>query len=216
LFLIAKDLKRLQVWASVNEADIGNIKPGQNVTYSVDAHPGQVFRGTVASDQPRLNANMNQNVVTYTVVVNTTNDDGKLLPYLTANLNFEINKHEDVLLVPNAALRWKPSPQQVAPEARDEYIQSQQRKTPPGQKTSGEGDKEHHRKNTGMVWVEDNGFVRPVKVQTGLNDGVNTEIVSGDVKPGTALVVGENRQDNGGGTTNPFAPKMFSGNKKQQ
>src|SRR5205814_7076430 len=121
LFLIAKDLKRLQVWASVNEADIGNVHSGQPVTFTVDAYPGRVFKGVVAADQPRLNASMTQNVVTYTVVVNTDNSDGKLVPYLTANLQFEISKHANVLLVPNAALRWKPSPNQVAPEARDEY-----------------------------------------------------------------------------------------------
>src|SRR5205823_11154354 len=110
LFLIAKDLKRLQVWASVNEADIGNIRSGQQVTFTVDAYPGRTFKGTVAPDQPRLNASMTQNVVTYTVVVTTRNDDGKLKPYLTANVNFEVSKHENVLLVPNAALRWKPNP----------------------------------------------------------------------------------------------------------
>src|SRR5262249_18705520 len=73
LFLIAKDLKRLQVWASVNEADIGNVHSGQSVTFTVDTYPGRVFQGTVAPDQPRLNASMTQNVVTYTVVVNTDN-----------------------------------------------------------------------------------------------------------------------------------------------
>src|SRR5204862_913586 len=68
LFLIAKDLKRLQVWASVNEADIGNVHSGQAVSFTVDAFPNRVFKGTVAPDQPRLNASMTQNVVTYTVV----------------------------------------------------------------------------------------------------------------------------------------------------
>src|SRR5439155_725974 len=84
------------VWASVNEADIGNIKPGQAVSFSVDAFPDRVFKGTVAPDQPRLNASMTQNVVTYTVVVNTDNSDGTLLPYLTANLQFEVSKHNNV------------------------------------------------------------------------------------------------------------------------
>src|SRR5262245_52537415 len=124
LFLIAKDLKRLQVWASVNEADIGNIYSGQPVTFSVDAYPGRVFKGVVAPDQPRLNASMTQNVVTYTVVVNTDNSDGKLLTYLTANLQFEVSKRAGVLLVPNAALRWRPAPEQVVPEAREEYARA--------------------------------------------------------------------------------------------
>src|SRR5208337_5577731 len=77
IFLIAKDLKRIQVWASVNEADIGNIHPGQPVTFTVDAFPNRVFHGSV--NKVRYNATMTQNVVTYTVEVNTDNSDGKLL-----------------------------------------------------------------------------------------------------------------------------------------
>ncbi|HMF13378.1 MAG TPA: efflux RND transporter periplasmic adaptor subunit, partial [Gemmataceae bacterium] len=107
LFLLAKDIKRLQVWASVNEADIGQIHKGQAVTFTVDAHPGEVFKGTVS--QIRLNATMTQNVVTYTVVVDTDNSSGKLLPYLTANLQFQISKSDNALLVPNSALRYTPT-----------------------------------------------------------------------------------------------------------
>ncbi len=214
LFLLAKDLKRLQVWASVNEADIGNIKPGQAVTFTVDAFPDRTFKGVVAPDQPRLNASMTQNVVTYTVVVNTDNPDGKLLPYLTANLVFEIDKHSGVLLVPNAALRWKPTPQQVAPEARDAYVRSQRKtKAQPGDKPAPGAEKEHH--DRGILWVEDNGFVKPVKVRTGLSDGLQTEILKGEVQEGAAVVVGESRADENDSTSNPFAPKLFGGNKKQ-
>ena len=103
LFLIAKDLTRMQVWASVNEADIGRIRsrPDMPVQFTVDAYPGEVFRGKVA--QIRLNATMTQNVVTYTVVVATDNADLKLLPYLTANLQFEIEEHDNVLQVPSGA-----------------------------------------------------------------------------------------------------------------
>jgi HlyD family secretion protein len=127
LFLIAKDLRRVQVWASVNEADIGKIHPGLPVQFRVDAYPGEIFRGKVA--QIRLNATMTQNVVTYTVVVETDNSDLRLLPYLTANLQFEIEQHEGVLLVPNAALRWKPrQPQQIAPEVREAAIAMMSRK----------------------------------------------------------------------------------------
>jgi HlyD family secretion protein len=217
LFLLAKDLKRLQVWASVNEADINNVKPGQAVTFTVDAHPDRVFKGEVAPDQPRLNASMTQNVVTYTVVVNTDNSDGALLPYLTANLQFEIDKHTGVLLVPNAALRWKPTPQQVAPEAREEYLRSQRKNKPaPGEKPSAAADKEP--RNRGVLWVEDNGFVKPVRVRIGLSDGLQTEIVKGDIHEGDTVVVGEGRPTNDTATSNPFAPKMFGGgsNKQQQ
>ena len=116
LFLIAKDLKRLEVWASVNEADIGHIQSGQAVHFRVDGAP-KTFRGVVAPDQPRLNASMTQNVVTYTVVVNTDNSDGLLIPYRTADLKFEVAQHPNVLMVPNAALRWRPSPERLSPPA---------------------------------------------------------------------------------------------------
>jgi HlyD family secretion protein len=93
--LIAKDLKRMQVWVPANEADIGQIHAGQAVTFTIDAHPGETFRGTVG--KIRLNAAMTQNVVNYTVEVVTDNSGGKLLPYLTANVQFEIDRHDDVL-----------------------------------------------------------------------------------------------------------------------
>ena len=116
LFLLAKDLKRITAWVSVNEADVGSIYQGQPVTFTVDAFPNREFKGEVG--KIRLNATMTQNVVTYTVEVNTNNDDGKLLPYLTANAKFIIGRRENVLLVPNAALRWSPRPDQIAPDAR--------------------------------------------------------------------------------------------------
>ena len=125
LFLLAKDLSRIQVWASVNEADIGRIQPGVKVHFTVDAYPNKAFVGEVL--QVRLNATMTQNVVTYTVVVTTENKDLKLLPYMTANLLFEIERHEDVLKVPNAALRWKPQPKQIAPEIRAETLAAMNR-----------------------------------------------------------------------------------------
>jgi HlyD family secretion protein len=217
LFLLAKDLKRLQVWASVNEADIGNIKLDQAVTFTVDAHPDEVFRGTVS--QIRLNASMTQNVVTYTVVVTTDNSKEKLLPYLTANLQFQISKHEGVLLVPNAALRWKPVATQVAPEARDEFMRTQQRrnKAAPGEQPAANPDKTPQ--HVGTLWVEDNGYVRPIRVQTGLSDGLQTEIVKvikGELAEGATVVVGEGRPSDNGGTSNPFAPKMFGGSSNKQ
>ena len=125
LFLLAKDLSRIQVWASVNEADIGRIHAGMQVHFKVDAYPNEIFQGEVS--QIRLNATMTQNVVTYTVVVTTENKDLKLLPYMTASLNFEIDRHENVLKVPNAALRWKPRPKQIAADIRAETLAAMNR-----------------------------------------------------------------------------------------
>ena len=117
LFLIAKDLTHMQVWASVNEADIGRIRKGMPVTFTVDAYPNETFKGTVY--QIRMNATMTQNVVTYTVVVDTANPDLRLYPYLTANLSFQVEHRDNVLKVPNGALRWNPRPEMVAPEFRN-------------------------------------------------------------------------------------------------
>jgi len=225
LFLLATNLNHLQVWASVNEADIGNVHSGQAVTFTVDAFAGHTFKGTVAPDQPRLNASMNQNVVTYTVVVDTDNSDSKfnLKPYLTANCSFEISKQTNVLLVANAALRWKPRDELVAPEDRADYIASQRMKKPPNQGDSGaqpakdnkaENEAPHHK---GTLWIQDGDYVKPIKVVTGLTDGLITEIVSGDIKEGDLVVTGENRTKGGagGGDSNPFAPKLFNGNQNQ-
>jgi HlyD family secretion protein len=192
LFLIAKDLKRLQVWASVNEADVGRLRRGMPARFTVDAFPDEVFPGQVS--QVRLNATMTQNVVTYTVVVETDNSSGRLLPYLTTNLHFEIGQRRNALLVPNAALRWQPQPQQVAPDVRQE--------------ATAEGKKPHDR---GVVWVPEKGFVRPVEVRLGLSDGLQTEVVGGELAEGQQVVVGEELPAEAEGATSPFAPRMFGG-----
>jgi HlyD family secretion protein len=206
LFLLAKDLRRIQIWPSVNEADIGHLRVGQHVTFSVDAFPGEKFDGTVL--QIRLNATNTQNVVTYTVVISTDNKDGKLLPYMTANVDFEIDRHTDALRVPNAALRWQPAPQQVAPDVRAEFVKSLRAAKGTSEGKPPEKAKDVH--DRGRVWIEDGEFVRPVKVRIGLSDGTMTEIVGGDLKDNTPVVIGENHDNNaGGGTSNPFTPQLF-------
>ncbi len=205
LFLIAKDLRRMQVWASVNEADIGRIKPGLPVRFTVDAYPGEVFRGKVA--QVRLNATMTQNVVTYTVVVETDNSNLKLLPYLTANLQFEIEQRNGVLLVPNAALRWKPRPSLVAPEVRETVFAASSRSSKPAKE----------REDRGRLWIQDGEVLRPIEVQIGATDGSQTEVSGSELSEGMEVVVAEIRNENadGGDTTNPFAPKLFRGSQKK-
>src|SRR6516164_1816785 len=117
LFLIAKDLAKMQIWVGVNEADVGKILPGAPVTFTCDTFPGREFSGTVG--KVRLNATMTQNVVMYTVEVNTDNTDSTLLPYLTANVRFVLSCETNAWIVPNAALRWTPSSlAQIAPDIR--------------------------------------------------------------------------------------------------
>ena len=107
LFQIARDLTEMQIETSVAEADIGKVRPGEAVTFTVDAHPGRTFTGTVR--EIRLNPTTQQNVVTYTVIVKAANKDGALLPGMTANASFIVSNVKDALLVPNAALSFKPA-----------------------------------------------------------------------------------------------------------
>ena len=228
LFLLAKDLKHMEVWVAVNEADIGNIHNGQAVTFTVDAYPGNTFTGTV--NKVRLNATMSQNVVTYTVEISTDNADGKLLPYLTASVKFEIDRKQNVLTVPNAALRWRPSDAQLAPGVENPFAAKSGKKDaakdgPPkkdGGKDSGKaGAKPAERKKDkgGYLWVRDENLptrVKPLKVKVGISDGVVTEVspmTEDTTLEGVAVVIGE-QHDAGdadsGETTNPFAPKFPS------
>jgi HlyD family secretion protein len=203
LFLIAKDLKRIQVWVSVNEADIGHIHPGQDVTFTVDAYPGQVFHGEVG--KVRLNASMTQNVVTYTVVVTTDNADGKLLPYLTANVQFITGRRENVLAVPNAALRWVPQTSEIASEYRQ--VADGERARNPVSTPAPADSAETQR----TLWVAQGNFVRPVKVKTGLTDGTLTEVGGADLSEAMNVVVGEQSSQataDAGGGASPFTPQF--------
>ncbi len=192
LFLIASDLRRIQAWISVNEADVGSISAGQPVTFTVDAIPGCLFHGKVG--QVRLNATMTQNVVTYTIEVDIDNPDIKLLPYLTANAKFEIGRHKSVLLVPNAALRWWPQPGEVAPEFRQ---------------------KSQARPQLGAtLWIAQGRFTLPVPVKTGPTDGAFTEVAGAGMIEGLRVISGENAESSVAVQTaehNPFAPQIFRG-----
>jgi HlyD family secretion protein len=216
LFLLAKDLSKLQVWAQVNEADIGRIssRPGMPVKFTIDAFPNDVFHGRV--EQIRLNAQQTQNVVIYTVVVAFDNSDMKVLPYLTANARFEADRHSDVLVAPNTALRWKPRIEQIAPELRDKLAplltERSGKEDPalaksPTDKTKPKVVKDE---TLGRLWIQEGGFVKPIEVQKGLSDDSNTEISGSDLKEGMEVVVGEKTADQAGDTTNPFLPKIFN------
>ncbi|MBM4284331.1 MAG: HlyD family efflux transporter periplasmic adaptor subunit [Deltaproteobacteria bacterium] len=208
LFLIAKDLKRLQVWASVNEADIGVIRPGQPVTFTVDAHGGTVFQGEVG--KIRLNATMTQNVVTYVVEIHTDNTDGRLIPYLTANLKFLVAERKNVLLVPNAALRWIARPEQMAPELRGRP--KAREGSPPAGETASSGSGAGEQTGRGTLWTPRGAFVQPVAVRTGLTDGAQTEVQGEGLKEGLPVVVSDEVRTTGGpSSASPFTPQFFRG-----
>ena len=182
LFSIAKDLRKMQVWASVNEADIGGIRKGQNVVFSVDAYPNEKFVGTV--EKIRLNATMSQNVVTYVVEVITDNSSLRLLPYLSANLSFEVDRRNGAMAVPNAALRFRPSEDLISGEFQREP-------------------------KTRYIWVKDGEKVRPIKVKSSISDGSYTAIDAPEIKEGMEIVIGtEVLKATDNKTSNPFMPKM--------
>lgn len=196
LFLLAKDLKRMQIWVAVNEADVLKIKPGQNVTFTIDALPDETFYGKVS--KIRLNAVMTQNVVIYTVEVTTDNSEGRFLPYLTANVVFEINKRANVLLLPNTAFQWTPPNELIDPQFRSELP------TKPGLTSQ-------------TIWVsDDNTTVRPVKVQTGLSDALLTHVTGDTLIEGQKVVVGltqrarTNKKEERD-QRNPFMPSIPKG-----
>ena len=207
LFLIAKDLTRIQVWVSVNEADIGHIHPGQPVTFTVDAFPDEEFHGEVG--KVRLNATMTQNVVTYTVEVNTDNSDGKLLPYLTANVKFIVGDQKNAFLVPNASLRWLPEQNQVLEKYRRSSRQEKKKgaSASEGSPAAAAGQD----KRLGLVWVPEESQVRPIEVKVGLSDGSLTAVKGKGLKSGLPVVVGEVLQqaDKGKGGSSPFTPHFF-------
>lgn len=201
LFLLAKDLTRIQVWVAVNEADIGKIHPGLPVSFTVDAFPNETFKGVVG--KVRLNASMTQNVVTYTVEITTDNRDGRLLPYLTANVQFQLLQLSDALQAPNAALRW-------SPPAKEGETESSMKKG--GMK----GDKKPATaKNGGVLWVlDDSKKPRRIEVRTGASDGVNTVVEGAELREGMQVITGIRMSDsdkNGGG--NPFTPQFGAGKK---
>jgi HlyD family secretion protein len=204
LFLIARDLTKMQIWVAVNEADVGRIKPGAPVTFTVDAFPGREFQGIVG--KVRLNATMTQNVVLYTVEINIENPDKLLLPYLTASVRFQLNHQRDVLLVPNAALRWSPSSiAQIAPDVRAKGLND-----PPESDASAKipkGNKESQALGR-MLWLKDGDFVRSVGVTIGISDGVNTAVAGEGLHEGDEVVTGETLAA-AANVSNPFLPKII-------
>lgn len=174
LFQIAQDLAQMQIDTSFPEADIGNIKVGMDVRFTVDAFPGRSFTGKVR--QIRFNPTTQQNVVTYNVVVAVDNPDQVLMPGMTAYVNIGVAKRKEVLMVPNAALRFKPADAAARPDAK-----------------SGDGKSAKKKKeaDAGTVYVLRDSQVQPVAVTLGISDNRNTEIVSGEIKAGDQVIVGE-------------------------
>jgi HlyD family secretion protein len=181
LYTIAADLRRMQLKASIDESDLGTIAVGQPVTFRVDAYPNDVFRGRV--EQVRLNPVIEQNVVTYAAIVSAPNAELKLKPGMTATLNVEVANRQNVLRVPSAALRFKPTSAVLT--ALGQPAAAAGASAPRTVGTTGNAPKPSH---AATVWVSEGEQLQPVTVTTGASDGTLTEVVSGDVKEGDTVV----------------------------
>lgn len=215
LFTIAEDLSKMQVEAAVDEADIGYVQEGMNVTFTVDTYPEDTFSGKVR--QVRLSPSTTENVVTYTVIISAANPDLRLKPGMTANVSIETASVKDVLRVPNAALRFRPP----APRTQTETAA---RVTPPpppdGGTAGGEGTLKSSSRLTGKaavsrpsVWVLEtkkgsSPSLRRVPVTVGLTDGSWTE-VSGDLSEGEAVVTGILGNGSKGASGSSLPRRMF-------
>lgn len=163
LFTIVKDMTDMRVVASVDEADIGEVKVGQRVTYSVDAYPDETFEGTVT--QVRNEATTENNVVTYEVVISAPNPNLKLKPGLTANVTIYTLEQNNIVSVPTKALRFTPTKEMVG--AKDKIVDSN---------------------GSHKLWVREGRTFKAYSVQTGITNGTRTQILSG-IKEGTVVVV---------------------------
>jgi HlyD family secretion protein len=185
LFLIANDLSQMEILAQVGESDIAQIKQGQTAEFTVQALAGQTFNGTVK--QVRLQSTTQDNVVNYTVVIAVENPRGKLLPGMTARVNFLTKSAENVLNVPNAALRVKPAATTAATKTATKPATTTTTTARPAsaQRTRGTGTR------GGTLYVVDaNGKLQPLRVQIGITDGTTTEIRGTGITEGMKVVAG--------------------------
>ena len=187
LFTIAKDLKDMQVVANVDEADIGNVKEGERVSFTVDAYPNDTFEGVVK--QVRQEATTTNNVVTYEVVISAPNSELKLKPGLTANVTIYTAERQNVLCVSTKALRFTPTQDLI------------------------KGCKIVDCKGKNKVWTREGNTFKAHAVQIGMSDGINTEILSG-VSKGLEIITdakaangNDDEQAENNSESSPFAPK---------
>ncbi len=222
LFSLARNLAKMEVKAAVDEADIGKVKYGQDVSFTVDAFPDETFTGKV--QQVRTSPNINQNVVTYDVIVRTENKDFKLKPGMTANINITVEVKNKVLRIPNAAIRFRPDkianfpfPEDVKKEM-EEKENGKKNKSKPNEGSSGQkkkGKKENSIKGEKpkkdqdklkldtAIWILKDEKPERVKIATGISDSNYTEMKDGPLKEGMEVItdastVGEKEKKGGG------------------
>ena len=229
LFLIANDLSKMQILAKVDESDIGDIHTGQPVSFTVQSFADRTFHGTVK--QVRLQSTTTENVVSYTAVVEVDNPGGTLLPGMTATVDFETGSAQAALLVPNSALRFTPSDDELKKSGIDpDSLRSRrgsgaQRRAGATARTAdgpfgGPGNAglraaggSAPRSKRGRLWVEDaNGKLSMIRVTTGLTDGKTTVVEGTGLREGMKVIIGSNQaataQSGQQQTSNPLGPQQ--------
>src|SRR5688572_11520457 len=230
LFLIANDLSQMQILASVDESDIGQIRDGQTVRFTVQAYPNQTFSGVVK--KVRLQSKTTENVVNYTVVVGVDNKDARLLPGMTATAEFLTGSATNVLTVANAAVRFRPTQEMIA-EVRAKRAEREgdrpgmgaaQAQNSAGARNgnfagreAGEfrmregGNGQRRPRDMTMLWYLDaNGELAVTRARTGISDGQRTEIRGPQIKEGMQVIIGVTQTQSPAGT-NPLQPQSPMG-----
>jgi HlyD family secretion protein len=214
LFTIANDLTKMEVHSNVDEADIGNISEGQDVSFTVDAHAQRRFRGKVL--QVRNAPQVIQNVVTYDSVVRINNKELLLKPGMTANVQFLVAQKEDALSIPNIALRFRPPEEK---DAAQELLRQEQGRSAPRvaqrqtRRAGSGGGGESTRVRQVKVYMLKDGKAQPVDVQVGITDGSRTEIIKG-LNENDPVIIGMSggaTTQAQGGVVSPFQPQVPGG-----
>lgn len=182
LFTIAEDLKKMELHVDVDEADIGQVEEGQNVAFTVDAHPGKIFKGIIT--QTRYGSTTTDNVVTYETVIQVDNSDLVLRPGMTATADIIVNEIKNVIKIPKIALRYSPSP---VVEEKESLL----RRLMPGPPRMNKARQQVKKDGTVTMWVQKNGIPEPVDIILGETDGEFKQLVSGDIKAGDKLITGQ-------------------------
>jgi HlyD family secretion protein len=208
LFLIANDLSQMRILASVDESDIGQIRQGQPVQFTVQAFPNEFFEGIV--EQVRLQSTVQENVVNYTVVVGVDNRAGKLLPGMTATVDFEVQTAQNVFMVPNAALRFRPTPEMLATTGASSGTtvlasrESATARRPNGRWNGLDSAAVGGRSNAATIWyIDAAGRLATARVTTGISDGIMTEIDGPALREGMQVIAGV-LQSGENGSNSPF------------
>ena len=207
LFTIVNDLTKMQVQANVDEADIGQVQIGQEVSFTVDAYPDELFSGEIA--QVRLQPVTVQNVVNYIVIINVSNKEMKLKPGLTANINIKVSEHKDVIKIPANAINFVPPAEYIAKSSLPDSIKNKLKK----ESSQTSNDDNQKSKKSSLIWIKKGNDIIPKKIEIGISDGSFIEI-SGDIKIDDEVVLGQDNgvDKNAAAPKSPFMPQ-FPGKK---